>query len=187
MKYNSETLIKELIDYTQSFIEKAETFKGLPLEVLNMRESEKSWSILECIEHLNLYGDFYLKELEDRILTARHGSEIDFKSTWFGNRTALSMLPVEDKKLNSMNAFKDKNPVNSNLSVVNVDRFIKQQKTLLSLLEQAKKVSLTKTKTKTTLPLIKFRLGDTLRFVIYHNVRHIIQAENMLSRQKTEL
>lgn len=179
MKYNSEQLIKELIDYTQSFIVKAESYKNLPIEVLNFRKSEESWSILECIEHMNLYGDFYLEELENRILNAKHNSEEEFKSTWFGNRTALSMLPVEGKKLNSMNTFKDKNPSYSKLSVTNIDRFIKQQKAIINLLEQARKVNLTKTKTKTSLPIIKFRLGDTLRFVIYHNVRHIKQAEKV--------
>lgn len=29
---------------------------------------------------------------------------------------------------------------------------------------------------------IKLRLGDTLRFVIYHNERHITQAQQVLSK-----
>ena len=58
--------------------------------------------------------------------------------------------------------------------------FIALQEELLDLLEVAKNKNLDKIKTKTTLPLVKFKLGDTLRFVIHHNERHIVQAKKAL-------
>jgi hypothetical protein len=51
---------------------------------------------------------------------------------------------------------------------------------MLKLLETASTKNLTKIKTAITLPLLKFRLGDTFRFVIYHNERHIVQAQKVL-------
>jgi hypothetical protein len=53
----------------------------------------------------------------------------------------------------------------------------KQQRQILTLLETEKKVDLRKIKIRTTLPILKFRLGDTLRFVIYHVNRHLVQAK----------
>jgi hypothetical protein len=48
------------------------------------------------------------------------------------------------------------------------------------LLDKAKNVSLGKTKTGISISkLIKLKLGDTFRFVIYHNIRHIEQAKRV--------
>lgn len=89
------------------------------------------------------------------------------------------MLPKE--KLNKMKTIKSMNPVGSNLDKSVLDKFINQQKTLLELLKQAKKVNLTKTKTGISISKwIKLRLGDTFRVVIYHNLRHMIQAEKVV-------
>ncbi|MBD81295.1 MAG: hypothetical protein CL840_20425 [Crocinitomicaceae bacterium] len=179
MKFRALDLLDEMISQTRGFIETADGYKQMSEKELNYRELADSWSVLECLEHLNLYGDFYLGELEKRIVGSKHEAVEYFKSTWFGNRTALSMLPKEGKKLNTMNTFKDKNPVHSNLSVTTIDRFIKQQKMMIQLLEKAKGVNLTKIRTDITLPILKFRLGDTLRFVINHNMRHMAQAEKV--------
>src|SRR5690606_41809639 len=47
----------------------------------------------------------------------------------------------------------------------------------LQLLEASKRVDLTQVKTSISISKwIKLRLGDTLRVVIYHNRRHIVQA-----------
>ena len=77
-----------------------------------------------------------------------------------------------------MKSPKDKNPANSALTITTIDRFLKQQERLKALLMQAKQVNLTKTKTSISISnLVKLRLGDTFRFLIYHIERHVKQAE----------
>ena len=74
----------------------------------------------------------------------------------------------------------DKNPIGSKLTTLTLDRFLKQQEMLKSLLHQARNVDLTKTKVPISLTrLIKLRLGDTFKFFIYHIERHVIQAERV--------
>jgi hypothetical protein len=52
---------------------------------------------------------------------------------------------------------------------------------MLELLEAARTVDLTRTKTGISITnLIKLRLGDTLRVVVYHNWRHIEQAQRAI-------
>jgi len=173
-------LIADLKARTSELIKQAEAFKQLPTERLNQKSSSTSWSVLECLEHLNLYGDFYLPEIESCIIDGEKiNQDPNFKSGWFGERTVQDMLPKNDK-LKKMNTFKDKNPLNSDLSIATIDRFIKQQEGILRLLDLASSVHLEKVKTKITLPLIKFKLGTTFRFVIYHNQRHLWQANNLL-------
>ena len=89
------------------------------------------------------------------------------------------MLPKEN--LNKMKAFKSMNPIHSSLSKNSITVFIDQQKQLLDLLNASKTVNLNKVKTSISITtLIKLKLGDTFRFLIYHNKRHVVQAQKVL-------
>ena len=176
----SEVLISELIEMTKENFARSEKFTKLSENELNFKINPEKWSILECFEHLNRYGDYYLPEIRSCIQTSLNPNEGEFKSGILGNYFAKSMLPKE--KLNKMKTFKSMNPIGSNLDKSVLDKFQKQQKTLLELLEQAKTVSLTKNKTGISISKwIKLRLGDTFRVVIYHNLRHIVQAEKVMN------
>jgi len=172
-------LIDNLVERTKNNLNRAQQFLELPDEDLNFKPTAKSWSILECIEHLNLYGDFYLPEIEQRMQHSKHKGNGEFKSGWLGNYFANAMLPKE--KLNTMSTFKSMNPAGSDLTKETLHKFIRQQQQMLTLLLQAQSVCLTKTKTSITISnWIKLRLGDTFRVVIYHNQRHLLQAERVI-------
>ncbi|SRR5690606_9701971 len=179
MKIQSEQLIGELIKLTAGHIEFAESLQDKTDEELNRRNSNDSWSVLECLEHLNLYGNFYLPEIEKRIKQSTSKFEEVFKSGYFGNYFAQSMLPKE--KLNKMKTFKKMNPIHSRLDKRVIEMFINQQLKTIELLEKSQAISLNKVKTGISITsLIKFKLGDTFRFMIYHNKRHIVQAKNVI-------
>ncbi|MGB0839332.1 MAG: DinB family protein [Chitinophagales bacterium] len=186
MKISTVELLQDLTAQTQDYLNQAKAFKSLPLETLNWKTDAESWSVLECMEHLNLYGDFYLPEITHRITQTPHKQSTSlFKSGWLGNYFANSIRPKT--KLNKMKTFKDKTPalVGSQLGINTLDRFIDQQNTLLQLLKKAKTVDLNRTKTGVSInSWIKIRLGDTLRFVIYHHERHLLQANKVLALQK---
>lgn len=183
MKIAAEKLIEDLIERTKGNLNATEQLKKLSVEQLNWKANPESWSILECLEHLNLYGDFYIPEIKEKIATTKYPkTQPIFKSGLLGNYFSNSMLPKE--KLNKMGTFKDMNPVGSALSPAVVDRFITQQMQTLTLLDEAREVDLNKTKTGITISSwIKLKLGDTFRVVIYHNQRHIIQAQKALAAQ----
>ena len=185
MQFNSKELIEELITITEQAADAARKFKNLTTEQLNYRPAPGKWSILECFEHLNLYGDFYLPEIEKSILAQQNKTYSPvFKSGIMGNYFANLMRPKQGQ-IKKMGTPKDKNPIHAELSVTVIDRFIKQQERMISLLRMARVVDLTRTKTAISLTkLLKLRLGDTFRFVIYHVERHILQAENVLTTQR---
>lgn len=181
MKTETHKLIEELLWMTENAINAAKKFRQLEMDQLNFRKSTAEWSILECIEHLNLYGDFYLPEIEKQILESNkmEGSLV-FRSGILGNYFA-NLMKVENGKMKKMKSPKDKNPAQSALSITTIDRFLKQQEMLKSLLIQAKNRDLVKTKTAISLTkFIRLRLGDTFRFLIYHTERHIFQAQRVL-------
>lgn len=176
MQTDNNTLIDEMLALMDTATEKAKRFRELPESQLNFKESPERWSILECIEHLNRYGDFYLPEIEKSIL---HGKpkDSDFKSGAVGNWFA-NLMKVKNGKIFKMKTPADKNPLGSMLTALTIDRFLKQQERLKSLLNQARNTDLTKTKVPISLTkFMKLRLGDTFRFFVYHIERHILQAE----------
>jgi hypothetical protein len=179
MKISTSQLLDELRTLTKRHIQYAENLLQETDDKLNFRVSDESWSVLECLEHLNRYGDFYIPEINRRISSSKTSPTPIFKPGMLGNYFAKSMLPKE--KLNKMKTFKSMNPINSQLDKEVVNEFIKQQYQLIELLEKAKDIDLNAAKTNISISrLIKLKLGDAFRFVIYHNVRHIRQAENIL-------
>lgn len=97
----SEQLLQQLIEQTRQVINQVEKLKNYDLQRLTWREHASAWNILECLEHLNLYGDFYLPQIESKIKNSNTTTEAVFKSGLLGNYFAKSMLPKE--KLNKMN------------------------------------------------------------------------------------
>lgn len=183
MKIKSEELILDLTERTRKNIFEAEELQLKNEEDLNWRPDELKWSALECLEHLNLYGDYYLEEIERAIRASKHPSDPEFKSGIMGNYFAKMMLPGEKTK--KMKTFKDKNPIGKKLDKSTITRFIRQQQKLLELLARATKVSLTNTKTGTSISsYIQLKLGDTFRVIIYHNQRHIEQAKKVLEAKQ---
>jgi hypothetical protein len=186
MKISINQLLNKLKIITENNIEFAKSLQNQSNETLNFRTSENSWSILECLEHLNFYGEFYLLEIENRINESQFSAtKSDFKSGILGNYFADMMLPKE--KLNKMKTLKTANPIHKKLDTSAIEEFINQQHKILGLLEKAKTVDLEKTKTSISISkLIKLKLGDTFRFVIYHNLRHVKQAENILLKYNNQ-
>jgi hypothetical protein len=183
MQTDNNTLIDELLGIVEKTTEAAREFKSLGERELNYREAPDRWSILECIEHLNRYGDFYLPELQRALLksSTTTGSGT-LKSGVIGNYFA-KLMQVRNGKMVKMKTPSVQNPLGSNLTVLTIDRFLKQQETLKILLAQARTADLTNTKVRITLTkFVKLRLGDMLRVLVYHIERHIFQAQNVNRR-----
>jgi len=176
MQAERKQLISEMTALVTQTSAQVQQLKKLDITQLNHRKGPQSWSALECIEHLNLYGDFYLPEIEKRILAQKPAPSANtFTSGVIGNYFANLMLaPAKPGKMKSP---KDKNPAGSELSITTLDRFLKQQDRLLALLSQAQSMDLTRIKCAISISkLIQLRLGDTFRFLIYHIDRHVKQA-----------
>ena len=186
MKISTEELLSDLIERTRQNLEKAEQLYDLDAALLNFKRNADSWSALECLEHLNYYGDFYLPEIDRRIKTSPYPADPVFKAGLFGNYFANMMLPGE--KMKPIKTLKSTNPNGSRLTKASSEKFIAQQKKILELLESARSISLNRTKASISIaPVLKLKLGDTFRVVIYHNQRHIVQAEKVINSQVEDL
>lgn len=177
MTFKSSTLLQDLLSKTQELIDIAEkNFSKLSAAQLNTKPAPESWSIAECLEHLNLYAEYYHLTIEQMMNASSHQSTLQFKSGIIGNYFS-NLMEVKNGKVQKMSSPKDKNPANSNIPDGIVDRFITQQKQLIGLIKKAKNANLAKVRIPVTIaPWLKIKLGDTFRFCVNHNERHVVQA-----------
>ncbi len=188
MKIAQKNLINELLINLEKSIISVKNLQKLPLEKLNYKKNTLSWSVLECLEHLNLYGNFYLPEIQKTIEKAIEKQTLQsqsivnqtFNSGFFGE-IFVDFIQVKNGKIKKMKAPKNKMPVNSGLDYQTIITFSAQLDTLRLLLEKTREKEIDMMKAKTPISitkLIKFSLGDTFRFVVFHIERHVLQAEN---------
>lgn len=181
MELTSTKLLQDLLEITRENLNTVENLKNESIEILNWKENSEYWSVLECIEHLNRYGDFYIPEITNKIKASKYKNSNVFKSNWIGRYFSKSVSYNED--LNKMKTLKSMNPLNSKLDIYTLNKFTNQQHQIIELLSKSKHINLDKTKTAISISkLIKLKLGDSLRVLIYHNHRHIKQVETVLNK-----
>ena len=133
----SNNLLQDLIELTHENLNIVKNLKKHSTDNLNWKENSENWSVLECIEHLNKYGDFYIPEITNKIHTSKHKSFEIFKSNWLGKYFSKSVS--YNKDLNKMKTFKSMNPLNSRLNIQTLEKFINQQHQIIELLNKSKK------------------------------------------------
>jgi hypothetical protein len=183
--YNRDTLIENLLDQTEIVLKKAIEWQLIPHSTFALRPSSESWSANECLQHLNSYGRFYLPAIESVLSRSeKRESSTQFSPGWLGNYFTKLMMPGTDGKPSTkINSPKDHAPKTIIESRLVISEFIDQQEKLLALLNTAKKFDLNAVKVGISIaPIIKLKLGDVFRFMIAHQVRHILQAERALAK-----
>ena len=180
MKTSNRELLDKLIAVTKSNINAVQHLKQLPAETLNFKPHATAWSALECLEHLNLYSDFYLPQLEKKITYHTKTTPAYFKSGLIGNILVNMVIPKEGAK--KMKTFTAMDPNNKPLNNTVIDSFLQDQEILLTLLTKSYSINLNRITIPVTFTkLLKLKIGDTLRFMVYHNQRHIQQAVKVVS------
>ncbi len=184
--YNTITLIDSLEAATESILNKATAeWQLTPASILNQIPATGKWSAAQCLDHLNSYGNYYLPQLQKAIQKAKQQQQqptMNFNSGWLGNYFTNLMKPeYKGKPSKKMKAPKNHLPAEKLDAASVVATFIQQQETFLLLLREARTINLNATRVPISIAsYIKLKLGDVLMFLVAHNQRHLLQAENSL-------
>ncbi len=150
-------------------------FQNLTEEKLLQPAANGGWSIAQCLDHLNRYGDYYLPEIAKKLSAAKGKNPGTFKGSWLGSYFTNMMEPATGKK--KIKAFKAYIPPPQLDAYAVVATFINQQEQMLSFLEQSRHADLDGLKIPVSIARwIRLKLGDVFQFVIAHNERHVQQA-----------
>ncbi len=179
--FNSNELLVSLQGDVNAILEEAKKMQQLTQDTLMRQPAPESWSALQALEHLNSYGRYYLPALRNTLDGESRPKE-NFKSGWLGNYFTKMMKPGENGKVaNKMQAPRDHRPLKELSKDKVLTEFISQQSRLLELLETAKQKDIGALRTPISLTkMFKLKAGDTFRFLIAHEQRHMIQARRAL-------
>jgi hypothetical protein len=180
--FNSTTLLEQLQQQVGRLLAQVtENLAHLPAPVLQLPPAQHKWSAIQCLEHLNTYSRHYMPQLAKAIQKGQQQQQAPaatFKSGWLGNWFTGIMQPKPDGSLPMrMQSPKSARPQPAPDVAMVMSTFITDQQQLVLLLQQARTVNLARQRVPTTLGTwLKLSLGDTFRFFIAHEERHVLQA-----------
>ena len=160
-------------------------FANLTDEQLRWKPAPDRWSIIECLQHLNLAERFYIRNIQhkvDRIgLVQTNPVDQNVESDWIGKAMLFAVDPQVKIKLPAPGMIRPR-PV-AELTPANVlAQFLELQTLLRSLLDKAVYLDWNQEKVMTLfgnwpgLDWLKIRLGDAFQMLVAHTERHMKQA-----------
>lgn len=184
-KYNSFELLNQLQADIRQIILEANYLKSIDPGILLQQPAAGKWSVIQVLEHLNSYGNYYLIAIERSLEQDKPASEV-FKPGWIGDYFTKLMKPGENRTIrHKMQSPKDHRPHSHPDAFPVLTTFLEQQHYLLELLEKARTKNIGKIRTPISISrLIKLKAGDVFRFLIAHEQRHFVQIENTLTAVK---
>lgn len=156
-------------------------FQNLSEVELSKQPIQGGWSVAQCLDHLNSYGQYYLPRIREALVKKSKHTDDPFKSTWLGNYFIRMMDPDTGKR--KLKAIKKHQPVVPVDVYTIVSAFIQQQEELILLINEARKANLNVRLSTSLSPFIRLKLGDALGFLSAHNERHLRQAAGILSEK----
>ena len=181
-KFKSEDLINKLQEDVRQIVVAAEHFRTVDKIKLNYPPAEGSWSAIQALEHLNMYNRYYLPTIEKAVAIIPKEWNAWFVPGFFGDYFTRIMQPSNVYEVkNKMKTPKGYRPDKALHSEEVLNEFIQHQNKLLQLLEVSRKRNLNEIRIPISISkLVKLKLGDTFRFLIAHEQRHMLQARNAL-------
>lgn len=181
-KFKSEDLLHSLQNDVRQLILSAEYFRGIDKVKLNYPPADGAWSVIQALEHLNIYNRYYLPVIEKSLAIIPKEWNAWFVPGFFGNYFTKMMAPGNVYEIkNKMKTPKGFRPDTALDPDKVLNEFVAGQNKLLQLLELSRKRNLNEIRIPISLSrMVKLKLGDTFRFLIAHEQRHMIQARNAL-------
>lgn len=178
---NRQEVIDQLIQDTQLVKEDVLAMSGLSLDILRRQPEDDRWSVLQCLEHLNISDEHYLIQFDRKLNKAAKSNSHKFSPGILGKVFYKMMKPKENGDIPSpMKTFEKFQPA-VNIQLDTLEKFVSDQDVLISYLEKARELDLNKNKISSAIgSIIMFKLGDAFRFLIAHNQRHVVQMKNVL-------
>jgi hypothetical protein len=180
--FSRQGLITELLDRTELIKAGSGAFLRLPDEQLGFSPGPGIWSIVEVFAHLNLSNEIYIRNILQRVTLAPDQPSDEFSSTWLGDWAYEKIVPRADGSVYKMKTAKAVLPVkpNEDLKEVLVN-FHRTCDAMDDILRHSATKDLRRIRIPFHfIPLLHFSLGETLRFLVAHNERHLLQAQRLV-------
>jgi len=183
MEANFEILLQQSNEIRQ-FIE--EQVATLDKSSLVSKPDEKTWSVLEVIDHLNLVYDKYLDNAWRAVENAKDLSDghiMKRKTTILGSLSVYSQRPKGQKRKFKMKTFDFFEPgVHLEEIDKTLNQYFKNKSRFNEILRKARLKDLERVKIPTSLgENVQFYFYQCMEFLIAHEQRHVVQLKSLIS------
>ena len=183
--FDPKELIDSLSAEVNNIVQRITELSTLSNEQLNKQPAPGKWSVAQIVEHLNTYDRYYIPLASQGLKKAgRVSGKKQFKPGWLGEyfvKSMYSQVKTTGAVTNKMSAMKGHIPSEALDATKVLSEFIAGQRKLLALLEQMKGVDMESVRIPITISkFITIKLGDAIRFLVAHEVRHFSQIERTL-------
>lgn len=151
-------------------------FQNLDENTLNQSAIDSGWSIAQCLDHLNTYGNYYLPLLKSEIAKCAASNTSGVYTTSLLGTYLISVTDPQKSTI-KLKAVKRHQPLGNLSAHQIVEDFIGQQEVLLNLLRKAEDIDVNRVRIPLSIASwVRLPLGDTLHFMVVHTSRHLLQA-----------
>lgn len=152
----------------------AEKLKKYNYEVFNYKP-RGGWSAAECFDHLIVTNKTYIPVFEGITRNYTREGEKAFKNSFIGKFLLKAIHPDAPRKVKTSQVFY---PLRSNAGTEIIDEYLNQHDQIKRYMESFREFDLRKIKIKSPMSsIVKYNLGDACKIIIYHDMRHLKQAD----------
>ena len=160
-------------------------FGDLSVTQLNWKPNPKSWSIAQCLEHLNNTAEVYYPKI-DALASANYQpnmfERIHLFSGFFGNLLLGFTSPEIKKKTKTLKPFE---PSTSNISAEIIERFQEEHQTLIRKMKALDKLDHKNTYLSSPAGnFITYNVHTLCTLLGNHTERHYAQAMNVMQHER---
>ncbi|MFY0606585.1 MAG: DinB family protein [Cyclobacteriaceae bacterium] len=175
------SIFDQLIEQSQSHLDQVKTqISGLDDDQLNWKPNDKTWSILEVIEHLSIVYDLYFPKFDKVLELAEPISDVQpfsSKKTLLGRLSIYSQRPKKGKVKFKMKTFDFFEPSHSSKGTSSIiEKYENDKAHLAEIIRLASNRDVSTVKISTALgEKVKFYFVECIEFLLAHEARHLVQ------------
>ena len=143
-------------------------FQQLNEEALRYRPGPGRWSVLDCLEHINLFYADYFSRMEPAVHQAAPADRTEYTPGFFGQKMVGGLRPNQGKRRMKIKTFKAMVPATDEKTPAQIfDTLLQYHTRLEHLLSESEALDWDKVKVASAIgPLLRFKLGDCFRLLM---------------------
>lgn len=187
MKRAKKDTLQEVRQQLNEVNRQISDFQQLDEEALRYRPGPGRWSVLDCLEHINLFYADYFSRMEPAIHQAVPSGRTQYTPGFFARRMIHGLRPKQGKRTMKIKTFKAMTPATDEKTPEQIFDILWQYHARLEqLLTEAEALHWDRIKVASAIgPLLRFKLGDCFRLLMAHTERHLLQGREALKDRET--
>lgn len=183
--YQIDNTIEKLVRDHQAILHVVRNeFQPLSEEQKIWKPALDSWSITECLAHLNLANTYFVRQIQTKLehagKAAGKSANSSFSMSLNGRLMMKVVAPQATRKMPTPGIMKPRPGLESGSVFAN---FLEVENLFIKVVPETEKLDWQASKVASPLSTwIKFRLGDVLIFTAAHAQRHINQAKRVMGQ-----